>query len=89
MKIKQTILDDVVELSEVIKSAIEKEGLDTIVELYDCYRLLRDVNEYGLNFIDGHFKNDINDSYYQETESFPSPTSKWKYFSQRNSTTMD
>lgn len=81
--IQQNILDDVVELTEVIKDAIEKEGLDTIVELYDCYRFLRDANEEGLFFIEEHFSFDINEAIYQETESFPNPTSKWKFFSNK------
>ena len=78
-----TILEDVVNLTTLIKDALETEPLESMIGLYDYYRMLDKVLRSFHCFINGHFSMDINEEIFQDTESFVSPESKWLYFTQR------
>ena len=80
------MLSDVVELTQLIKTALQDKDvkLDTIVELYDNYRLLCEILDFGYSFVNGYFCMDIAKPLFQETESFLSPEVKWLYFTNRD-----
>jgi len=75
------MLKDVLNLTTIIKNGLEQEKLESIVELYDYYRLLIKALDSAYEFVNGHFNIKINEPIFQETESFLSPESKWIYFS--------
>ena len=78
----ETMLEDVIKLINMIRNGLETEQLDTIIELYDYYRLVDKAIKSTKMFIDGYFLMDINQSIFQETKSFLTPEAKWSYFTQ-------
>lgn len=80
---KIRIFDDILILNDDLKRALETTRLTSPIDFYDSYRLLCETILKCEEFQNGHFKNSINLAIYQETESFPSPKSKWKYFTQK------
>ena len=76
------MLTDVIELIEIIKAGLEDENqkLNTIIELYDSYRLLHTAILSANTFTTGIFSLDIEEPIFQETESFATPEKKWHIF---------
>lgn len=82
---KQYILNDVIELTNIFKKALKdkkshKKFKYNKKSLYDCYRSLDIAIIKGKQFISSHFSMDINTDTFQETTNFLSPEIKWIYF---------